>query len=152
MLIYVLHKDTYMKLFNELVILFSSTILASWTFIVQMRHQKKHCIVFIYIYLWIILYSHAKVAMVSSTVYLEFWGQSWQVRGGRALNVALVSIDQEIIHVNKQQQFKEGIDERCIYTLATWINVDILKLKASITEEYNFTPTARWCFISYISV
>lgn len=140
-----------MRLFSVLSFFFS-TILATWAFIVLMKHQRKHFIVYIFIYLWIILYSHAKVAMVSSTVYLEFWGQSWQVRGGRALNVALVSIDQEIIHVNKQQQFKEGINERCIYALATWINVDILKLKAFITEEYNFTPTARSWFTSYISV
>lgn len=140
-----------MKLFSELSFFFfydsSSMDLHS-----PNEAPKKHFIFYIYIYLWFILYSHAKVAMVSSTIYLEFWGQSWQVRGGRALNVALVSIDQEIIHVNKQQQFKEGINERCIYTLASWIIVDILKLKASITEEYNFTPTARSCFISYISV
>lgn len=152
MLIYVLHKDTYMKLFNELVILFSSTILASWTFIVQMRHQKK---TFYCFYLHIPLNHFIQSCEGCHGKFYRLLGILGPVltsRGGRALNVALVSIDQEIIHVNKQKQFKEGIDERCIYTLATWINVDILKLKASITEEYNFTPTARWCFISYISV
>lgn len=35
------------------------------------------------------------------------------VRRVRALHVDLVSIDQEIINANKQQKYKENIDEQC---------------------------------------
>lgn len=36
-----------------------------------------------------------------------------EVRRVRALHVDLVSIDQEIINANKQQKYKENIDEQC---------------------------------------
>lgn len=46
-------------------------------------------------------------------VDLEVWGQFVQIRGFRVLNVVLVAVNQENNHVNKQQKYKEDINERC---------------------------------------
>lgn len=44
-------------------------------------------------------------------VYFKIWGKSSQVYGDRALNFVLVSIDQVTIHGNKQQKYKNDINE-----------------------------------------
>lgn len=44
-------------------------------------------------------------------VYFNIWGKSSQVYGDRALNFVLVSIDQVTIHGNKQQKYKNDINE-----------------------------------------
>lgn len=44
-------------------------------------------------------------------VYFNNWGKSSQVYGDRALNFVLVSIDQVTIHGNKQQKYKNDINE-----------------------------------------
>lgn len=46
-----------------------------------------------------------------AAVYFNIWGKSSQVYGDRALNFVLVSIDQVTIHGNKQQKYKNDINE-----------------------------------------